>query len=152
MFCVYGVLNGIFHSSAPPASSTPTMFCCDCVTTCRTPFSSTIIGEAYPGPSPFQLHRNSPDPASKAVSAPPSLPPTCAISSPRSTTGDIAVPNNGEVSANCLENSLRQRSSPVAPSKQERMPPIPSVYTRPPEKTGVDFGPSPCFTAAGFIL
>src|SRR5712692_10245106 len=152
MFCTYGVVNGIFHSSAPEPASTPTIFCCDCVTTCRTPASSTITGDVYPGPSPFQLHLTSPDSASNAVSAPSSFPPTCAMSRPRSTTGDMAVPNSGEVSLNCLENSLRQRTAPVAASKQERIPLIPSVYNLPPAKTGVDFGPSPCFPAAGFIL
>ena len=40
---------------------------------------------------------------------------------------------------------------PLAASKADRMPLMPSVKTRPPASAGVDFGPLPCPAAAGFI-
>src|SRR4029077_11557747 len=74
---------------------------------------------------------------------------TLAITSPPSTIGDDAVPYQGAVSLNSREKSLRQRRVPVPASKEERIPPMPSVNTRPSWTAGVDLGPGPCWLAAG---
>src|SRR5262249_23437382 len=116
MFWTYSVSNGICHRSLPLSAAKPAMDFCVWVTSWLVPSISPIIGEAYPGPSPFQLHLTWPLPLSKSVSAPESDPPTCAITRPFQTIGDVAVPKSGDVVLNCLENSLRHRSFPVAAS------------------------------------
>jgi len=46
MFCMYGVVNGRLHSSAPVSAATDTIRDCDCVTICRVPARSTAMGDA----------------------------------------------------------------------------------------------------------
>jgi hypothetical protein len=41
---------------------------------------------------------------------------------------------------------------PETASKQESLPAMPSVQTVPSTITGVDFGPLPCLSAAGFMV
>src|SRR6185295_12360088 len=98
----------------------------------------------YPGPSPFHCHLGLPVTASNDVTAPLSCPPTWTMTPPPSTSGDVAVPYKGSTPG----AGIRQTSLPLARSKADRMPPIPSVKTRPPAMAGVDFGPGPCAHAA----
>src|SRR5580658_635686 len=137
MFCAYAVLNEICQSRSPVAAETPTIWSRLCVTTWRAPASSTTMGDAYAGPSPFQLHFSTPVATSKAVSAPCVLPPTCTMTKPRSTAGEVATPKSGD------PNSLRHCGLPVLASKQESVPLMPKVKMRPSCTTGVDFTPLP---------
>src|SRR5882762_2265640 len=114
MFCTYCVVNGIRQSNRPSSSDTPTTLLCVSVMTWRVPPKFATTGDEYPGPSPSHCHFTAPDSASNAVRAPWSLPPECMMTRPLSTSGDIAVPNNGEVSGKRLENSFCQRMAPVA--------------------------------------
>src|SRR5688500_10547559 len=107
-----------------------------------------MIGDPYAGPSPFHCQRGFPVAASNDVSAPFPDPPTWAMTlvlSRGSTSGEVAVPYSGRTSG----AGTRQRSLPLARSNDDRLPPIPSVKTRPPAMAGVDFGPGPCERAAG---
>src|SRR6185436_9398264 len=103
-----------------------------------------MIGDPYPGPSPVHCQRGFPVAASNDVSAPLSCPPTWTMMLVPSMSGDVAVPYCGSTAG----AGIRHRSLPVARSNADRMPPIPSVKTRPPAIAGVDFGPGPCAHAA----
>ena len=70
---------------------------------------------------------------------------------PASTIGDIATPKSGDDASNSRSNVLRQSGLPVAASNADSVPLMPSVNRRPPSTTGVDFGPLPWLSAAGFI-
>ena len=83
--------NGRRQSSSPVSAATPIRFSWVSVMICRTPASSATMGDPYAGPSPVHAHLIAPVFASKAVSAPLLWPPTWTITSPRSTSGDIAV-------------------------------------------------------------
>src|SRR5262245_40040852 len=111
-----------------------------------------MMGDPYPGPSPFHCQRGFPVAASNDVSAPLSVPPTCTMMLARSPlismSGDVAVPYCGSTAG----AGTRQFSAPLARSNADRTPPIPSVNTRPPTMAGVDFGPAPCAHAAELTL
>src|SRR5688572_31152689 len=107
---------------------------------------TATTGDEYDGPSPVHCHRGLPVATSNAVSAPLFFPPMCAITTPLSTSGDIAVP----YSAGDGGAGVRQSTLPVLRSSAESTPVIPYVKTRLPDIVGVDFGPGPWARAAAF--
>src|SRR5688572_505308 len=111
---------------------------------CFVPANVAMMGDEYPGPSPFHSHFTAPVPVSMAVSAPAFCPPRNAITRLPSTIGEVAVPYRGGI----FGAFLRQTSLPLLRSCVEKMPLMPSVKTRLPAIAGVDFGPGPCAAAA----
>src|SRR6188508_2361262 len=148
VFWSKSVLNGSCQSNAPFEAFTPIRNFRVCEITWRTPPNVAMIGDPYPGPSPVHCQRGFAVAASNDVSAPLSCPPTWTMTLVPSTRGDVAVPYCGSTPG----AGTRQRSLPLARSNADRMPPIPSVKTRPPAMAGVDFGPAPCDCAAGLRM
>src|SRR5262245_16856481 len=108
-----------------------------------------MIGDPYPGPSPFQLHFTSPVLTSYAVSAPSMCPPTWKMTSPRSMSGEKACEvyiGTTPVPGFC------QSCLPVAASHAVTVPTMPMEYSLPLDKIGVDLGPGPWRAAALCIV
>jgi hypothetical protein len=145
MFCAYIVLKGICQSRRRWRPNSD-----DVIAALRHHLAGAgnlhDDGRCIPGPSPFQLHFSAPVAASKAVSAPCVLPPTCTITRPRSTTGEVATPKSGE------PNSLRHCGLPVLASKQESVPPMPKVKIRPSVDHGRRLHTFAVAGAAGFTV
>src|ERR1700734_127280 len=95
--------KSIFHKRSPDANESPTAYFCVSVTTCFTPPISTITGDPYAGPSPFQIHFCAPDLVSYAATSSSSLVPIKTTTTPSAATGDMEVPNIGQVPLKSLE-------------------------------------------------
>ena len=89
-------------------------------------------------PSPFQDHFSSPVARSIAAIEPADSPPSCMIQRPSTMTGEQEVKKRGELFA---LPSFRQRTLPVAASRQESVPRTPIVTIFPFATAGELRGP-----------